>query len=164
MEATSVKCKGNVSTIEQRLEILNKREKGASVASLSRIYEVENNQYAISLKTKCETTKFDISVWLFCEHICTEIIEGSTFQVVSAEMVRGLPLSGPMCAKQAEIFHKCLKIKEPVNAFSGRLHPFKKRREIRDLTIQCERLSAYKEAMVEFSMGWRPWLQKIIYL
>ncbi|CAG9831435.1 unnamed protein product [Diabrotica balteata] len=54
-----------------------------------------------------------------------------------------------MYAKQAEIFHKNLKIKEPFNASSGWLHRFKKRHGIHELTIQGEKLSADGEAMVE---------------
>lgn len=85
-------------------------------------------------------------------------LKGSTFQQLDEALSKwflqkrseGVPISGPMCAKQAEIFHKRLKIKEPFNASSGWLHRFKKRRGIRELTIQGEKLSADGEAMVEF--------------
>lgn len=139
METTSVKRKRNVLTIEQKLEILNKREKGESVASLSRIYEVGKQTIRDTIKNKVE-------------------LKGSTFQQLDEALSKwfllkrseGVPISGPMCAKQAEIFHKRLKIKEPFNASSGWLHRFKKRRGIRELTIQGEKLSGDGEAMVEF--------------
>lgn len=158
MATTSIKRKRNVLTIEQKLEILNKREKGESVASLSRIYEVGKQTIRDIIKNKVKLQNFITQSDSFKNISARKSLKGSTFQQLDEALSKwflqkrseGVPISGPMCAKQAEIFHEHLKIKEPFNASSGWLHRFKKRRGIRELTIQGEKLSADGEVMVEF--------------
>lgn len=152
------KRKRNVITIENKISILKKRENGKSIALLATEYGIgkQTVRDIIKQKPKLEgfVSKADSSKCI----LDRKTLKGSKFQELDSAMAKwflqkraeGVPISGPMCVRQAQKFHSKLKIEEDFSASSGWLYRFKKRHGIRELAIQGEKLSADNVAMVEF--------------
>lgn len=155
---TNKKRKRNVLTIEQKMEILRRFEKNTSVAVLATTYNIGKQTVRDIVKKKAELQSFVANADSAKAFSDRKSLKGSTFRELDDAMTRwflqkrseGVPISGPMCARQAEIFHKQLKIEGNFSASSGWLYRFKKRHGIRELAVQGEKLSADDVAMVEF--------------
>ncbi|XP_045464221.1 jerky protein homolog-like [Harmonia axyridis] len=160
MQRTGVnqKRKRNVLTIEQKMEILKRFEKNTSVAVLATTYNIGKQTVRDIIKKKAELQSFVAKADSAKAISDRKSLKGSTFRELDDAMTRwflqkrseGVPISGHMCARQAEMFHKELKIEGNFSASSGWLYRFKKRHGIRELAVQGEKLSADNVAMVEF--------------
>lgn len=152
------KRKRNVLTIEQKMEILKQFENKISVAMLAKIYNIGKQTVRDIVKKKSELQSFVAKADSAKAISDRKSLKGSTFRELDDAMTKwflqkrsmGVPISGPMCARQAEKFHEQLKIKGTFSASSGWLYRFKKRHGIRELAVQGEKLSADDVAMVEF--------------
>lgn len=152
------KRKRNVLTIEQKMEILKQFEKNKSVAALAKIYNIGKQTVRDIVKKKTELHSFVAKADSAKAISDRKSLKGSTFRELDNAMTQwflqkrseGVPISGSMCARQAQKFHEQLKIKGNFSASSGWLYRFKKRHGIRQLAVQGEKLSADDVAMVEF--------------
>lgn len=152
------KRKRNVLTIEQKMDILKQYENKIGVAVLAKKYNIGKQTVRDIVKKKTELRSFIDKADSAKAIYDRKSLKGSTFQELDDVMTKwflqkrseGVPISGPMCAKQAQKFHEQLKIKGTFSASSGWLYRFKKRHGIRQLAIQGEKLSADDVAMVEF--------------
>ncbi|XP_050305586.1 jerky protein homolog-like [Anthonomus grandis grandis] len=135
------KRKRNVLTIEQKMEILKQSENNISVAILAKTYNIGKQTVRDIVKKKSQLQSFVAKADSAKAISDRKPLKGSTFRELDDAMTKwflqkrsvGVPISGPMCTRQAEKFHK-----------------FKKRRGIRELAVQGEKLSANEVAMVEF--------------
>ncbi|KAJ8945532.1 hypothetical protein NQ318_020377 [Aromia moschata] len=155
----NVKRKRNILTISQKMEILKQFEKNkSSVAALAKTYNIGKQTVRDIVKKKAKLQSFVAKADSANAISDRKSLKGSTFRGLDDAMTRwflqkrseGVPISGPMCSRQAQKFHEQLKIKGNFSASSGWLHRFKKRHGIRQVAIQGEKLSADDVAMVEF--------------
>lgn len=152
------KRKRNVLSIEQKIEILKQFERNKSVAELAKIYNIGKQTVRDIVKKKAELQSFVAKADSAKAIFDRKTLKGSTFRELDDVMTKwflqkrseGVPISGPMCARQAQKFHEQLKIEGNFSASSGWLYRFKKRHGIRELAVQGEKLSADDVAMVEF--------------
>lgn len=152
------KRKRNVLTIEHKIEIVDKFEKNVPVAMLSKMYNIGKQTVRDIVKKKDDLQRFVASSDSTRAISERRTLKKPTFQEIDDAMTKwflekrtqGVPVSGPMCVRQAENFHKQLKIEGNFSASSGWLYRFKKRHGIRELSIQGEKLSANDVDMVEF--------------
>ncbi|XP_050304313.1 jerky protein homolog-like [Anthonomus grandis grandis] len=149
------KRKRNVLTIEQKMEILKQSENNISVAILAKTYNIGKQTVRDIVKKKSQLQSFVAKADSAKAISDGKSLKGSTFRELDDAMTKwflqkrsvGVPISGPMCTRQAEKFHKQLKIKGNFSASSGWLYRFKKRHGIRELAVQGKKLSANDVAM-----------------
>lgn len=112
--------------------MINKREKGGSVTQVGKqiICDIVKNKVKLQNFIP-QSNSFKISAG---KSLKGSIVQ-QPYEALSKRFLQkrseGVPIFGPICPKQAKIFQKYLKIKEPFNASSGCLHRLKKHRGIR---------------------------------
>ncbi|KAJ8942138.1 hypothetical protein NQ318_021646 [Aromia moschata] len=123
----NVKRKRNVLTISQKMEILKQFEKNkSSVAALAKTYNIGKQTVRDIVKKKAKLQSFVAKADSANAISDRKSLKGSTFRGLDDAMTRwflqkrseGVPISGPMCSRQAQKFHEQLKIKGNFSASS----------------------------------------------
>nr|BAN21014.1 unkown protein [Riptortus pedestris] len=152
----SQKRKRVVLTLEQKLAIINRVEKGESVKKLSTEFGIGEQTVRDILKKKKDISGFVSSSAQTTfprktmKTSTLKDVDEAVYQWFIQRRAEGVPISGPMVSEKALWFHENLKIEEPFSASQGWLHKFKKRHGIRQLAIQGESLSGDNVAATLF--------------
>lgn len=165
---TSNKRKRNVLTMEKKLEILTKLDKGETSTSLARSYNIGKATVADIKKQRNEimlfTSKMDSSDGLKRR----KVIKSAKNQELDKAMEtwftqkRSLnePISGPLVCEKALEMNEKLGGSEDFKASTGWLQKFKSRHGIRELKIQGESLSADSNAAEKFKETFSAFVKK----
>ncbi|KAJ3649085.1 hypothetical protein Zmor_020847 [Zophobas morio] len=154
----SAKRKRTVLTIEQKIEIIKQNESGENVAALARRFGIGRQTVRDIVKNKTNLQAFLLQADSTQVVSQRKTMKASTFEELEQAMIKwflqkraeGTPISGPMCLRQAQLFHEKLNPGENFKASNGWLYRFKKRHGIRELSIEGEKLSADEVALTEF--------------
>lgn len=152
----SGKRKRVVLSIEQKLEVIKRFERGESASKLS-------NEFNIGIQTVRDLKKQKSQLLSFAANYESRVtkrktmksatlddLDKSLFMWFSQKRAEGIPISGPILVAKAKFFNDALGLSTEFNASSGWLHRFKSRHGIRELSIQGEKLSGDSEAVAEF--------------
>ncbi len=167
----ATKRKRNTLSIETKLQILKKIEKGSSLSSLaaeygtgkSTIFDIKRSREKImkfateavdetSLKKRCIVRRADDSTFDKAIHLW-----------FLQERHKGTPVSGVLLMEKAKILYHELNPEasdEDFKASSGWLHRFKGRHGIRQLSLQGETLSADNNAAEEFKAYFQEYVEE----
>ncbi|XP_045473872.1 jerky protein homolog-like [Harmonia axyridis] len=144
------KRKKVVLTIEEKLQLIEEREKGHNIPFLA-------NSHNIGLQTVRDILKQKDKLLHFASRSDSlkgtmsrkttkkpnfEELDNAVYEWFQQKRVEGHPISGPLLLDKAKWFHTEMKIEKPFQASQGWLLRFKKRHGIRQLDIQGEKLSA----------------------
>uniref|UniRef100_A0A8C8SCB4 Uncharacterized protein n=1 Tax=Pelusios castaneus TaxID=367368 RepID=A0A8C8SCB4_9SAUR len=149
-----VKRKRVVLSIATKLQIVERAEKGESIAKLSSEFNIGNQTVRDIVRKKDELYKFVTSSDTFNGTSARKTTKGSkfdnldraVFEWFKQKRAEGCPVSGPLLLEKAKWFHSEMKIPEPFAASQGWLQCFKSRHRIRQLDIQGEKLSGDSDA------------------
>lgn len=157
---SSVNKRKRVSlTIQQKLCMIDKLEKGASVKQMMAEYNVGDQTVRDTLKKKDQLLKFatssDVSSLSRKQR---KTLKKSTYAELDAALLEwflqqratGNPINGLICAAKAKYFFDALGLEGNFNASSGWLTRFKQRHGIRELSIQGELLSGDQTSAEQF--------------
>lgn len=152
------KRKRIVLSIEQKLHIIEKFEKGKSVKSLKDEYGVGDQTVRDIIKNKSELLKFACSSDSSSGMIKRKTMKKSTYDDLDRALLewfnnqraQGNPISGTICAEKAKYYFETLGLDGSFDASSGWLTRFKQRHGIRELEIRGEKLSGDNQAAEEF--------------
>lgn len=154
----SLKRKRTVLTIKQKLEIVEKLEKGESANRIASDYsvgvqtvrDIKNNKAKIQEFVAASDSGEGPSKRKTMKSAKHPALDEALLKWFNQKRLEGTPISGPICTQQAQKFHESLGLKDPFNASSGWFTRFKQRHGIRELTIQGEQLSGNISAAHEF--------------
>uniref|UniRef100_A0A8C8T197 Uncharacterized protein n=1 Tax=Pelusios castaneus TaxID=367368 RepID=A0A8C8T197_9SAUR len=149
-----MKRKRVVLSIATKLQIVERAEKGESIAKLSSEFNIGNQTVRDIVRKKDELYKFVTSSDTFNGTSARKTTKGSkfdnldraVFEWFKQKRAEGCPVSGPLLLEKAKWFHSEMKIPEPFAASQGWLQCFKSRHGIRQLDIQGEKLSGDSDA------------------
>lgn len=152
------KRKRVVLSLQQKLEIIDRLEKGISVQSLASEYNVGEQTVRDIRKKKTDLMKFTSCAESSIGLKKRKTMKKSTYESLDMAMLEwftqqralGNPISGVICTEKAKLFFESLGIEGKFDASSGWLYRFKQRHGIRELDIQGEILSGDKDAAEEF--------------
>lgn len=152
------KRKRVVLSIQQKLEIVQKFEKGQSARALSTEYGIGYTTVIDLKKQKEKLLKFACSSDSTTALKRRKTMKKSTYEDLDKALLewfnnqraQGTPINGPICAAKAKEFFNSLGLEGPFEASSGWLTRFKQRHGIRELDIQGEKLSGNIAAAEEF--------------
>ncbi|XP_028661789.1 jerky protein homolog-like [Erpetoichthys calabaricus] len=152
--SAGAKRKRVVLSIATKLQIVERAEKGESIAKLSSEFNIGNQTVRDIVRKKDELYKFVTSSDAFNWTSARKTTKGSkfddldraVFEWFKQKRAEGCPVSGPLLLEKAKWFHCEMKIPEPFAASHGWLQCFKSRHGIRQLDIQGEKLSGDSDA------------------
>lgn len=159
-DSVSMKRKHTTLTIEKKIEILNRLEKGESGANLARFYGV-GKATITDIKNKREsilhyTTKLDSDDGPKCRKTLKTSqntkLDDSVYLWFTQRRNLGEPISGPLICEKALQLNKKLNGPTDFKASTGWLKNFKMRHGIRELQIEGEILSGDSAASEEFKI------------
>lgn len=158
MASVGLKRKRVVLSIQQKLEIIEKLEKGQSVKVLANDYGIGEQTVRDLKKKKSELLSFACSSDTASGMKKRKTMKKSTYDDLDKAMVQwfsqqraqGNPINGLICAEKAKYFFEALGLEGKFDASSGWLTRFKQRHGIRELQIQGESLSGDNAAAEEF--------------
>uniref|UniRef100_A0A8C4TJD3 Jerky protein homolog-like n=1 Tax=Erpetoichthys calabaricus TaxID=27687 RepID=A0A8C4TJD3_ERPCA len=148
------KRKRVVLSIATKLQIVERAEKGESIAKLSSEFNIVNQTVRDIVRKKDELYKFVTSSDTFNGTSACKTTKGSkfddldraVFEWFKQKRAEGCPVSGPLLLEKAKWFHCEMKIPEPFAVSQGWLQCFKSRHGIRQLDIQGEKISGDSDA------------------
>ncbi|XP_067135810.1 jerky protein homolog-like [Centruroides vittatus] len=143
-----MKRKRVVLTIETKLKIVKRLQKGESVSKLSKEYNIGNQTVRDILNNKNKLMNFVFSCDSLDATSKRKTIKKSTYHELDMAMfewfqqqqAEGIPISGPVLIEKAQWFHKELGLAGPFQASQGWLTRFKTRHGIRHLEMQSDSL------------------------
>ncbi|XP_023219539.1 jerky protein homolog-like [Centruroides sculpturatus] len=143
-----MKRKRVVLTIETKLKIVKRLQKGESVSKLSKEYNIGNQTVRDILNNKNKLMNFVFSCDSLDATSKRKTIKKSTYHELDKAMfewfqqqqAEGIPISGPVLIEKAQWFHKELGLAGPFQASQGWLTRFKTRHGIRHLEMQSDSL------------------------
>lgn len=151
-----VKRKRVVLSIENKLEIINLREKGASSAKIQLQFGIGETTVRRIMQQRAELLSFSsksensLKKRKTMKNSMYEDLDKAVLEWFSQQRAQGTPISGPIIAHQAKIFFQQLGYEGEFDASSGWLTRFKERHGVRELSIQGEKLSANQEGASQF--------------
>jgi hypothetical protein len=158
MASVSQKRKRVVLSIQQKLEIIEKLEKGHLVKVLAKDYGIGEQTVRDLKKKKNELISFACASDSSSGMKKRKTMKKSTYDELDKAMVQwfsqqraqGNPINGLICAEKAKFFFEALGLEGNFDASSGWLTRFKQRHGIRELQIQGESLSGDTAAAEQF--------------
>lgn len=152
------KRKRVVLSIEQKLQVIEKYEKGRSVKSLKDEYGVGDQTVRDLIKNKSELLKFACSADSSSGMIKRKTMKKSTYDDLDRTLLewfnnqraQGNPINGTICAEKAKYYFETLGLEGTFDASSGWLTRFKQRHGIRELEIRGEKLSSDNQGAEKF--------------
>uniref|UniRef100_A0A8C4SR40 HTH CENPB-type domain-containing protein n=1 Tax=Erpetoichthys calabaricus TaxID=27687 RepID=A0A8C4SR40_ERPCA len=152
-----------VLSIATKLQIVERAEKGESIANLSSEFNIGNQTVRDIVRKKDELYKFVPSSDTFNGMSARKTTKGSkfddldraVFEWFKQKRAEGCPVSGSLLLEKAKWFHCEMKIPEPFDASQGWLQCFKSRHGIRQLDIQGEKLSGDSDAAALYVMEFK---------
>lgn len=152
------KRKRTVLSIEQKLKIIEKYERGQSVKSLKEEYGVGDQTIRDIVKKKSDLLKFACSSDSSSGMKNRKTMKKSSYDDLDRALLewfnnqraQGNPVSGPICSEKAKFFFEALGLEGNFDASSGWLTRFKQRHGIRELDIRGEILSGDNSAAENF--------------
>ncbi|XP_027696752.1 jerky protein homolog-like [Vombatus ursinus] len=154
----AMKRKRVVLTIQEKLEIIEKLEKGGNTRQLSIMYGIGEQTVRDLKKRKAQLLSYASSSGSATLLARRKSMKQSTYKELDRAMLEwfnqqraeGTPVSGIICAKQAKAFFNALGMEGDFNASTGWLTRFKQRHGIRELNYQGEKSSGDQSAAADF--------------
>lgn len=164
----STSRKRTVLTVEKKLEILAKLDKGESNASLALLYGVGKATITGIKKNRGALTTFastmDSADGVKKRKVMKNAKDKELDDAVSTWFIQrrslGEPISGPLLCEKSLELNKKLGGSEDFKASAGWLHNFKLRHGIRELQIHGETLSANSSAAEQFKKTFQSFLEE----
>ncbi|XP_051856446.1 jerky protein homolog-like [Antechinus flavipes] len=153
-----MKRKRVVLTIQEKLEIIEKLEKGGNTRQLSIMYGIGEQTVRDLKKRKAQLLSYASSSGSATLLARRKSMKQSTYKELDRAMLEwfnqqraeGTPVSGIICAKQAKAFFNALGMEGDFNASTGWLTRFKQRHGIRELNYQGEKSNGDQSAAADF--------------
>ncbi|XP_028933999.1 jerky protein homolog-like [Ornithorhynchus anatinus] len=154
----AMKRKRVVLTIQEKLEIIEKLEKGGNTRQLSIMYGIGEQTVRDLKKRKAQLLSYANSSGSATLLARRKSMKQSTYKELDRAMLEwfnqqraeGTPVSGIICAKQAKAFFNALGMEGDFNASTGWLTRFKQRHGIRELNYQGEKSNGDRSAAADF--------------
>lgn len=140
------KRKRKILTLESKVEVIERFDKGETVSSLVKIFNLGDSTIRDIIKSRNKLLEFTRSNDSPVGLINRKTMKTAKYKNLDDEMTKwylnkradGYSVNGPMCLAKAQEFHKLLSIKGPFNASSGWLHRFKNRHGIQSFSQPFE--------------------------
>lgn len=162
------KRKRNVLTVEKKLEILTKLDKGETHASLSLFYgvgkttitDIKKNRDALQIFASTMDSGDGVKKRKVMKNAKDQKLDDAVSTWFTQRRNLGEPISGPLLCEKSLELNKKLGGSEDFKASPGWLHNFKSRHGIRELQIQGETLSANSNAAKQFKKTFQSFLEE----
>lgn len=155
----SAKRKHTFVTMDQKLQVLQRLDKGESVQSICQEFNVgkstvndwrRNRKSIETFCTQIETEKV-LSTRCTLKKPNNELVDDALWLWFMQERRRGTPISGPILKEKAVILHSKLQDASTFSASEGWLTRWKKRHGVHFIGVCGEKLSANPSAASDFS-------------